>query len=74
MPRLARHHSRQHIVTMLASGMRLFVSGSTPVLAETHVQFENRTSHRILECHGMTETNMNTSNPYVGTAARARSA
>ena len=46
--------------------MRLFVSGSAPLLAETHVQFEQRTGMRILERYGMTETNMNTSNPYAG--------
>src|SRR5690606_13128863 len=45
---------------------RLFVSGSAPLLAETHVEFEARTGHRILERYGMTETNMNTSNPYEG--------
>lgn len=50
----------------LAKHMRLFVSGSAPLLAETHVQFENRTGARILERYGMTETNMNTSNPYEG--------
>mgnify|MGYP000563158284 CR=1 FL=1 len=50
----------------LARHMRLFVSGSAPLLAETHVQFEERTGHRILERYGMTETNMNTSNPYNG--------
>ena len=50
----------------LASHMRLFVSGSAPLLADTHVQFEARTGHRILERYGMTETNMNTSNPYEG--------
>jgi len=50
----------------LARHMRLFVSGSAPLLAETHVQFEARTGHRILERYGMTETNMNTSNPYDG--------
>jgi malonyl-CoA/methylmalonyl-CoA synthetase len=50
----------------LANHMRLFVSGSAPLLAETHVQFEGRTGHRILERYGMTETNMNTSNPYDG--------
>ena len=50
----------------LVSHFRLFVSGSAPLLAETHVQFEERTSHRILERYGMTETNMNTSNPYDG--------
>ena len=50
----------------LVAHMRLFVSGSAPLLAETHVQFEDRTGHRILERYGMTETNMNTSNPYDG--------
>ncbi|MDP5367706.1 MAG: malonyl-CoA synthase [Paracoccaceae bacterium] len=50
----------------LTAHMRLFVSGSAPLLAETHVQFEERTGHRILERYGMTETNMNTSNPYAG--------
>jgi malonyl-CoA/methylmalonyl-CoA synthetase len=50
----------------LAQHMRLFVSGSAPLLAETHVQFEQRTGHRILERYGMTETNMNTSNPFRG--------
>ncbi len=50
----------------LVAHMRLFVSGSAPLLAETHVGFEGRTGHRILERYGMTETNMNTSNPYVG--------
>ncbi|MEM8730590.1 MAG: malonyl-CoA synthase [Pseudomonadota bacterium] len=50
----------------LVKDMRLFVSGSAPLLAETHIQFETRTGHRILERYGMTETNMNTSNPYDG--------
>ncbi|MFT4959049.1 MAG: malonyl-CoA/methylmalonyl-CoA synthetase [Paracoccaceae bacterium] len=50
----------------LTKHMRLFVSGSAPLLAETHIQFENRTGHRILERYGMTETNMNISNPYDG--------
>ncbi len=50
----------------LVSHMRLFVSGSAPLLAETHTAFEARTGHRILERYGMTETNMNTSNPYEG--------
>ncbi len=50
----------------LVRDMRLFISGSAPLLAETHVQFEARTGHRILERYGMTETNMNTSNPYEG--------
>ena len=50
----------------LTSHMRLFISGSAPLLAETHLQFEKRTGHRILERYGMTETNMNSSNPYNG--------
>ena len=50
----------------LVAHFRLFVSGSAPLLAETHRRFENRTGHRILERYGMTETNMNTSNPYEG--------
>lgn len=50
----------------LAAHMRLFISGSAPLLAETHAAFEARTGHRILERYGMTETNMNTSNPYDG--------
>jgi malonyl-CoA/methylmalonyl-CoA synthetase len=48
----------------LVAHMRLFVSGSAPMLEETHVRFEERTGHRILERYGMTETSMNTSNPY----------
>lgn len=50
----------------LVAGMRLFTSGSAPLLADTHRQFEERTGHRILERYGMTETNMNSSNPYEG--------
>lgn len=50
----------------LASNMRLFVSGSAPLLVDTHQQWEARTGHRILERYGMTETNMSTSNPYEG--------
>jgi malonyl-CoA/methylmalonyl-CoA synthetase len=45
---------------------RLFVSGSAPLLAETHREFFARTGHMILERYGMTETNMITSNPYDG--------
>jgi malonyl-CoA/methylmalonyl-CoA synthetase len=48
------------------SRMRLFVSGSAPLLAETHQEFARRTGHHILERYGMTETLMNTSNPYHG--------
>jgi len=46
--------------------MRLFTSGSAPLLSETHRAFRERTGHAILERYGMTETNMNTSNPYDG--------
>ena len=50
----------------LVSHMRVFISGSAPLLAETHRAFAARTGHRILERYGMTETSMNTSNPYDG--------
>jgi malonyl-CoA/methylmalonyl-CoA synthetase len=50
----------------VAAQMRLFVSGSAPLLAETFHDFEARTGHRILERYGMTETGMNTSNPLRG--------
>ena len=46
--------------------MRLFVSGSAPLLADTHREWSGRTGHAVLERYGMTETNMNTSNPYDG--------
>ncbi len=47
-------------------GMRLFVSGSAPLLAETHDRWRAVTGHAILERYGMTETNMNSSNTYDG--------
>jgi len=47
----------------IASGLRLYISGSAPLLEETFNRFEAHTGHRILERYGMTETNMNTSNP-----------
>ena len=50
----------------LVAKMRLFISGSAPLSAEIHKDFEARTGHAILERYGMTETNMNTSNPYEG--------
>ena len=46
--------------------MRLFISGSAPLLAEAHQRFEEKTGQRILERYGMTETGMITSNPYRG--------
>jgi malonyl-CoA/methylmalonyl-CoA synthetase len=53
-------------ISETTDGMRLFISGSAPLSAETHKAFEARTGHAILERYGMTETNMNTSNPYDG--------
>jgi malonyl-CoA/methylmalonyl-CoA synthetase len=46
--------------------MRVFISGSAPLLEETFRDFETRSGHRILERYGMTETGMNTSNPLHG--------
>ena len=56
-PRFGRDH---------VGAMRLVISGSAPLLAETHVAFESRTGHKILERYGMTEAGMVTSNPYLG--------
>jgi len=56
-PRLGKDSTRN---------VRLFISGSAPLLAETHRDWHERTGHAILERYGMTETNMNTSNPYEG--------
>src|SRR3979409_532392 len=52
------HESTKH--------MRLFISGSAPLLADTHREWAARTGAAVLERAGMTETNMNTSNPYDG--------
>lgn len=49
-----------------AKNMRLFISGSAPLLEETFHAFATRTGQRILERYGMTETGMNTSNPLHG--------
>jgi malonyl-CoA/methylmalonyl-CoA synthetase len=46
--------------------MRLFISGSAPLLEQTFEDFQQRTGHTILERYGMTETGMNTSNPVEG--------
>ncbi len=50
----------------LAANMRVFISGSAPMLRDTHEKWQARTGHTVLERYGMTETNMNTSNPYDG--------
>lgn len=57
---------REEFNRELCAGMRLFISGSAPLLADTHREFEARTGHRILERYGMTEAGMITSNPYEG--------
>ncbi|CAN5362168.1 malonyl-CoA synthase [soil metagenome] len=50
----------------VCANMRLFISGSAPMLTETFNEFEQRTGHTILERYGMSETAMLTSNPYEG--------
>ena len=50
----------------LVGHIRLFISGSAPLLAETFAEFKHRTGHAILERYGMSETVMLTSNPYDG--------
>ena len=61
--RLLRHENLSREST---AHMRLFISGSAPLLEETHRAWFERTGHVILERYGMTETNMITSNPYDG--------
>jgi malonyl-CoA/methylmalonyl-CoA synthetase len=51
---------------VIGKRMRLFVSGSAPLPAHVLEQFRERFGHTILERYGMTETFMNSSNPYVG--------
>jgi len=46
--------------------MRLFISGSAPLPVEIFAKWEERTGFTLLERYGMTETNMNASNPYLG--------
>ena len=58
--------SDSEFTAVVAANVRVFICGSAPLLEETFVEFETRTGHRILERYGMTETNMNTSNPLQG--------
>jgi malonyl-CoA/methylmalonyl-CoA synthetase len=58
--------SSPQLTRAACGGMRLFISGSAPLLAETHHAFAERTGHRILERYGMTEAGMIASNPYEG--------
>lgn len=50
----------------VCANVRLFISGSAPLLSDTFSEFQTRTSHTILERYGMSETVMLTSNPYEG--------
>ncbi|MET8948910.1 AMP-binding protein [Streptomyces sp. NPDC004542] len=61
--RLLKNH---RLTPETCASMRLFVSGSAPLLASDHQAFAARTGHAILERYGMTETGMNTTNPYSG--------
>ncbi|MBU2357391.1 MAG: malonyl-CoA synthase [Alphaproteobacteria bacterium] len=58
---------RPGLTQAACADMRLFVSGSAPMLLDTHLKWQDRTGHTVLERYGMTETCMNTSNPYDGT-------
>ncbi len=58
--------SRDDFTRYACQAMRLFISGSAPLAAQTFAAFEARTGHRILERYGMSETLMSTSNPLVG--------
>jgi malonyl-CoA/methylmalonyl-CoA synthetase len=57
---------QEKLSTDVCQHMRVFISGSAPLLEETFRDFEARSGHRILERYGMTETGMNTSNPLHG--------
>ncbi len=58
--------AEQGLTRASCAGMRLFISGSAPLLRETFDEFKERTGHTILERYGMTEGGMFTSNPYDG--------
>jgi malonyl-CoA/methylmalonyl-CoA synthetase len=58
--------ARPDFTAHAARSIRVFISGSAPLLEETFAAFEARTGQRILERYGMTETGMNTSNPLHG--------
>lgn len=61
--RLLQDHRLTHA---LCAKLRLFISGSAPLLTETFHDFTQRTGHTILERYGMSETTMLVSNPYAG--------
>ncbi|MDH2903173.1 MAG: AMP-binding protein [Actinomycetota bacterium] len=64
------HYTRllddERLSATTTTSMRLFISGSAPMLRTTHEDFYSRTGHRLLERYGMTETGMITSNPLRG--------
>ena len=62
----SRLNNSEKLSKALTKKMRLFISGSAPLSASDHLEFFKKTGHHILERYGMTETNMNTSNPYHG--------
>jgi malonyl-CoA/methylmalonyl-CoA synthetase len=61
--RLAAHPG---LTRAAVANMRVFISGSAPLLGATFNAFEAKTGHRILERYGMTEAGMICSNPYDG--------
>jgi malonyl-CoA/methylmalonyl-CoA synthetase len=61
-----KEFSRPKAARKICADMRLFISGSAPLTAQTFESWEALTGHRILERYGMSETMMNVSNPLVG--------
>jgi malonyl-CoA/methylmalonyl-CoA synthetase len=57
---------REKSARAIGRKMRLFVSGSAPLPTQVWTNFRERFGHTILERYGMTETLVNTSNPYAG--------
>ena len=64
--------SEPTLTRQASAGVRLFVAGSAPLLAETFNSWSERTGHAILERYGMSETVMLTSNPYSPTDGKRR--
>ena len=58
--------AERDFTTDVTAGVRLFVSGSAPLLLETFTSFEARTGQRILERYGMSESGIITTNPLDG--------
>jgi malonyl-CoA/methylmalonyl-CoA synthetase len=73
VPTLSVRMLAEPSLTKAAAGaMRLFISGSAPLLIETFNAWRERTGHTILERYGMSETIMLTSNPYRAQAGERR--